>query len=376
MARFDDGRAHQLRRRAATDERAAVSGTRLALLRLAALGIADPDAAEPVEAVRRLLALQAQDYPGALWSIGLRVPGSTITQVEAAHEGGALVRSWPMRGTLHLVAAEDLGWMLSLTGARMVRAAEGRRRQLGLEAGAFVRAERIARTRLEGGRHLTRAELLAAFVAGGLRTDGQRGVHTLVQLAQTGVLVQSARERWTLLEEWVPHPRRLDRDEALREFALRYALGHGPVTDRDFAWWSSLTLTDARAGLDAAADELHRIELDGRTYHLRPGLEPAAAGVHLLPGFDEFVLGYTDRTAQLPAEHAGTIVPGGNGMFLATVVVDGMVVGTWRREKATRSAVTVRLNPFGTLSAAESRSARRRLDRYAEFLGTEVLIAG
>jgi hypothetical protein len=320
--------------------------------------------------------MQGQDLTGALWSIGLRTPGSTAAQVEEVHASGAFVRSWPMRGTLHLVAAEDLGWMLSLTGQRMVRAAEGRRRQLGLEAHDFALAERIAREHLTGGRHLTRAELLAAFEVGGLSTAGQRGVHTLGQLAQTGILVQSARERWSLLQEWVPSPRVLDRDEALRELALRYAWSHGPVTERDLAWWSSMTLTDARAGLAAAADELERIEDGGRTYHLRPGLEPAGRGVHLLPGFDEFVLGYTDRSAQLAPEHSAAVVPGGNGVFHPTLVVDGRVAGTWRRERATKSGLTIRLNPFVPVNAATLRAVRERLGRYGEFLGTEVVLAG
>jgi hypothetical protein len=347
----------------------------LAALRLSALGIAGAGAASPADAVRCLLALQAQDYPGALWSVGLRVPGATSATVEDAHARGEIVRSWPMRGTLHLVAAEDLGWMLRLTGARMVRAAEGRRRQLGLEADDFLRAERAVRGALSGGRHLSRAELFAAFDAAGIPPHGQRGIHTLGQLAQTGVLVQSGRDRWALLEEWVTAPRALSGDEALREFALRYALGHGPATAKDFAWWSSLTLTDARAGLAAAGDALERIEVDDETYYLRLGLEPAPRGVHLLPGFDEFVLGYTDRTPQLPRRHAPTIVPGGNGMFLSTIVVDGRVVGTWKRQKATKKLITIALNPFGTLSATALRGVRTALDRYAAFTGVEVTIA-
>jgi hypothetical protein len=279
-----------------------------------------------------------------------------------------------MRGTLHFVVAEDLDWMLGLTGARMVRAAEGRRRQLGLEPADFERAETLARAELEGGRQASRAELLAAFERGGISTAGQRGAHTLGQLAQTGVLVQAGRERWALLEEWVPNPRRLARDEALREFALRYASGHGPVTARDFAWWSSLTVTDARAGLAAAGDELEHIEVDGETYFLRPDLQPAPRGLHLLPGFDEFVLGYTDRTAQLAQQHWLTIVPGGNGVFRSTIVVDGQVAGTWRREKATAKRVAISLQPFSELSGAGLRLVRARLDRYAEFLGVEVAV--
>jgi hypothetical protein len=352
-----------------------VSRSTLAALRLSALGIASADAASPVDAVRGLLAMQAQDFAGALWSIGLRVPGSTAASVDEAHRSGAIVRSWPMRGTLHFVAAEDLGWMLGLTGLRMVRAAEGRRRQLGLEAREFALAETLVRAELSGNRHASRAALLAALDAGGMSPAGQRGVHALGQLAQTGVLVQSGRDVWTLLDEWVPNPRRLDPDVALREFALRYALGHGPATDRDFAWWSSLTLTDARAGLAAARDELDTIEVDDQTYYLRPGLEPAPRAVHLLPGFDEFVLGYTDRTAQLPVDHFMTIVPGGNGVFLPTIVVNGQIVGTWRRDKATKKQLTMRLLAFDTLSATTVRAARARLNRYADFLGIEVVLA-
>jgi hypothetical protein len=349
---------------------AAASRDRLTALRLSALGIAAADAPTPVDAVRGLLAMQAQDFAGALWSVGLRVPDATAASVEAAHTSGAIVRSWPMRGTLHLVAAEDLGWMLSLTGSRMVRAAEGRRRGLGLEAADFVLAEDIVRGLLGGGAHTSRAELLAALRAGGLPTDGQRGVHTLGQLAQTGVLVQSGRDVWTLLEEWIPAPRVLAPEEALREFALRYMLGHGPATARDLAWWSSLTLTDARAGLAAAGAELETLEVDGQTYYLRPGLEPAPRAAHLLPGFDEFVLGYTDRTAQLAPEHFTTIVPGGNGVFHPTIVVDGQVAGTWKREKT-----RLRLIPFGTLSATTLRAIRRRVERYSGFLGTELALA-
>jgi hypothetical protein len=344
----------------------------LAALRLNALGIARAVAATPLEAVRSLLALQAQDFAGALWSIGLRVAGATAAAVEASLSSGEIVRSWPMRGTLHIVAAEDLGWMLGLTGQRMVRSAEGRRRSLGLTSSDFVLAEKLARAELEGGRQATRAELFAAFDAGGLATTGQRGVHTLAQLAQTAVVVQAGKDRYALLEEWVLAARLLSPDEALREFALRYAQGHGPVTARDFAWWSSLTLTDARAGLGAAADELDTLEFEGETYYLRPGLEPAPAGVFLLPGFDEFVLGYTDRTAQLAKEHWLDIVPGGNGVFLPTIVADGQIVGTWKRVKASKARVTFALRPFTDLSSSARRAADDRAAGYSEFLGTEV----
>ncbi|TPX05254.1 winged helix DNA-binding domain-containing protein, partial [Schumannella luteola] len=243
-------------------------------LRLAAQGIAEPRAADPVEAVRAMLALQGQDYLGVLWSAGLRTASATEADVEAAHASGALVRSWPLRGTLHLVAAEDLGWMLSLTGERTVRGAAGRHRQLGLDDADFARAAAIARERLGGGGRADRAELLEAFHAGGVGTEGQRGAHLLGNLAHTGLIVLSGRTEYALLDEHVPHPRRLDPDAALDELALRYFTGHGPASVPDLAWWSGLPLTPVRAAVARVRDRLDALEVDGVEYLMRPGLEP------------------------------------------------------------------------------------------------------
>ena len=184
---------------------------RLTALRLAAQGIvraaADRAPDDPTEVVRGMLAMQAQDYAGGLWSIGLRTASCDPQRIEAVHETGAFVRSWPMRGTLHFVAADDLPWMLSLTGQRMVRSAEGRRRQLELDQAQFDRAESIARERMADGATISRPELFAAWQQGGLPTTGQRGVHLLAQLAQTSVIVLVGQHDWALLEHRVPNPR-------------------------------------------------------------------------------------------------------------------------------------------------------------------------
>jgi hypothetical protein len=152
---------------------------------------------------------------------------------------------------------------------------------------------------------------------------------------------------------------------------LRYFLSHGPATIRDFAWWSSLTLTDARRGLAAVLHELESLEIDGTTYYHRPGLEAAPGGVHTLPGFDEYVLGYQDRSAQLAAEYAATIVPGGNGMFRSTIVVGGEIVGTWSKTASARK-VRVELQPFTALSQRDRASAASALRRYGDFVGLAV----
>ena len=347
---------------------------RLTSLRLSALGIAQPSAASPVEAVRHLLALQGQDYAGALWSIGLRTPGATAAEVEAAHHRGDVVRSWPFRSTLHLVAAEDLGWMLALTADREHAASAGRHRQLGLEPADFERAEHITRDRLHGGARLERRELLAAIDDGGVAIEGQRGAHLLVRLAQSGVAVLCGQNTWTLLDDHVRMPRHLDREAALSEIARRYLTARGPATERDLAWWTGLKLTDARAAIATVADEFDRLNLDGVTYHLPPGLEEAPDGVHVLPGFDEYLLGYTDRSAPLAGRHLSTVVPGSNGMFLSTIVANGEIVGTWRRTKKATS-IHIEVQPFDPLTATTMKRFRRAATTYGEFLELPVSFA-
>lgn len=312
----------------------------VALLRLVAQRIAGPREGTPADAVRRLLAVQGQDYPGALTSVALRA-GAKRGDVEAALDRGEIVRSWPMRGTLHLIPAEDLGWLLALCGPRVLAGATRRRGQLGLDDRDAERARDLATAALSGGRRLGRTALLQALADGGLDVSGQRGYHLLWYAAQTGTVVlgpTDGREQlFVLTEEWIRAPRQLAGDEALRELALRYFTGHGPATVADLVRWSGVTVRTARAGLALARDELERLEVDGTEHWMHPATPDLlhqhrreAGRLHLLPGFDEFVLGYVDRGCAVPPEFADRIVPGGNGMFRATVVHGGRVVGTWR----------------------------------------------
>lgn len=344
---------------------------RLTRLRLRALGIAPPTATRPAEAVGRLLALQAQDYHGALWAVGLRTPGAGVADVTAAHHDGALVRGWPFRSTLHLTLAEDLGWLSAVTAERQHRAAAGRHRELELSDRDFARADAIARDRLHGGARLERTELLAAFEAEGLSTAGQRGAHLLVRLAQTGVAALCAQNTWTLLADHVAAPRWFEGVAALAEIARRYVATRGPATDRDLAWWAGITLTDARAALATIDDEVDRTVVDGVEYRLPFGLDEAPGGIHLLPGFDEYLLGYTDRSAPLAGRPLETVVPGRNGMFLSTVVLDGEVVATWRRTVRTRD-VAIEVDELRPLSATARAGIRRAARRYADYLGLDL----
>jgi hypothetical protein len=341
----------------------------LALLRLAAQRLAGPREPSAAAAVRRLTAAQGQELPGALTSVALRTTDGSRAAVEAALDAGEVVRSWPMRGTLHLTAADDLPWLLDLLGERALVGLAGRRAALGLTDDDAERARELVVAALAGGRRLSRAALLAAVAGGGVAVTGQRGYHLLWYLAQTGTLVlgptAGGEQLFVLLAEWVPHRPRLDRDEALGELALRFFRGHGPATVKDLVRWAGVLVRDVKAGLAVAGDRLTTVEVDGVVHWLDPETPDRLAAcradaerVLLLPGFDELVLGYADRTCTVPAAFADRLVPGGNGVFRPTVVSGGRAVATWRAtgRGARRS---VELDPFtelapGVATAAEA----------------------
>ncbi len=338
------------------------------LLRLAAQRLVGPGHRTVAEAVGWMTALQAQDFPGACTSVALRTAGGDVTAVHAALDAGDVVRSWPMRGTLHLVPAVDLGWMLALGPPRIATTVARRHQQLGLADADVDQARRVAVAALEGGGRLLRRELMARWDHEGLSTEGQRGYHLLGHLATTGTLVlgpmQEGEQAFVLLDEWVPAPRRLEREEALGEWVLRYFRSHGPATVKDFCWWTRLRVADATVGLAVARPQLAAVEVDGVEHLMDPATPDLLAqhlrqarDVLLLPGFDEYLLGYTDRSPVLAPEYAQLICPGGNGVFRPTVVARGQVVGTWRRTGRER---TVEASPFTSFTTRTDAAIRRR----------------
>ena len=317
---------------------------------------------KPEQVVRSLGAVQAQDYLQSLWAIGLRSKSVTVADVEQAIVDGRIVRTWPMRGTLHFVPPEDAKWMLNLSASRML-AKDGRRlKQLGLDEGIMERCKEIFHDALEGNKRLSRPEMLSLVEGAGIRTDNQRGYHILWYVAQSGLIclgpMRDKQQTFVLLDEWVPDSKNLSREESLTELARRYFAGHGPATIHDFAWWAGLTITDARAGLEATKPRLVSEELDGKEYWMK-GDAPAdiaydESSVSLLPGFDEYLIGYRDRSAVLAVEHAPDVVPGKNGVFRPIIVVGGRVVGTWRR-RLKKSTIDLTLSPFTSLGDWQER---------------------
>ncbi|MFN8184169.1 MAG: winged helix DNA-binding domain-containing protein [Candidatus Nanopelagicales bacterium] len=314
-------------------------------------------------------ALQAQDLSSGKWSLGVRMPGATEADVDEALATGAVLRTWPMRGTIHIVHPANAHWMLDLTGRRALLGLQARWDYLGLDQATVERAADVLGVALAGKR-MTRAQCLATLDGAGVDVAGQRSYHLLWYAAQTGVTCigpnEGSEQTFVLLDDWAKDPRTPTRDEALALLARMYFQSHGPASRADFQRWTGLTATDAKKAVAGA--DLATLRLDGQELLTVIGETPDPPRMLLLPGFDEFMLGYKDRSLFMAPEHLRRVVPGGNGMFKATVVERGRVIGTWQRKLMAKS-VRLTVSGFAPLKPAQRADVTAPAERYAAYLG-------
>ena len=354
-----------------------VLATRLANQRITAAS-----AIAPAGVVAGLGAVQAQEYGQSLWAVGLRIEGSTVATIEESIAAGAILRTWPMRGTIHLVLSADARWMTGLLAGRKVRQMTNVYRSIGLTEGVLGRAGDIVRAALDGGNRMRRKDLYALLTQHGIdcsaSPNGSRGGHILGYLAMLGEIclgpLDGRQPTFVLLDQWAPSPRAPA--EPLAELALRYFGSHGPATAKDFGWWSGLTLAEVRQAIDLAGAGLAAVEVDGRQHWLGAGTAPGsrpAAGAYLLPAFDEYTVAYSDRAAVL----AGRDLPGSDlvkgDLLNPLMVLDGLAVGVWRPTTG-RTSVTITLAPFEGVSEAEVGRFDEPCSRYGKFAGLDVRV--
>lgn len=360
-----------------------ISRQELLALRLASHRLAQDHAPKPAafkrvdQAVQWLGAVQAQDYAHARCAVASRFAHAaaiTDAAVEQALAKRKVVRSWVLRGTLHLVAAGDLRWMLALAAPALLTRTAAAYREAGLDEAAFRKILPAIRQSLEGGGQLTRVELFAALARRRISTEGERGGRILYRAAQAGLICLGdplgKQARYTLLEEWLPPQPVLPREEALQKLAQRYFASHGPATLADFSWWSGLAAGEARAALEMAAPGLAHALFEGSEVwwsQRTPTPTLALPALQLLAGFDEYVLGYTDRQAVIDSSHAGKLMTP-NGLFRPALLIGGRVAGTWQAELK-KGALTISTAPFAPLPRGSAAALRLAAERYAAFMG-------
>ena len=334
----------------------------------------------PGDVVSWLGAIQAQDYAGAKWSIGLRLSGSTEAGIEKALNDKAIIRTWAMRGTLHFIAAADVRWMLELLAPRVIAGNASRYKQLGLDKQTFVQSNAVLVDALQNGKQMTRKELLPVLRQNGISTEGQRAPYILQRASIDGLICQVSMRRndpvYMLLDNAVPGGRKMKREDALAELARRYFKSRGPATLKDYIWWSGLTAADARAGLEAIKLQLSSETIDGEIYWLDPTIQAensVPSNICLLPSFDEYLIGYKDRSASLVDPQYKKLSSLSTGMPNPTVIKNGRVVGIWKRTLK-KQKVILAIKPFNALSAADLNDLKEEELRYGEYIGLSVEI--
>jgi hypothetical protein len=359
--------------------RARLSQSDVVRLRLAGQRLMGARASDPVALVREQGAVQAQDYAGAKWGLGLRLSGARDASVEEAIDSGRILRTHVLRPTWHFVAAEDIRWMLALTGPQIQKRMAAYDRQLGLDAKVMAKGiDAIARA-LGGGRALTRGELRAVLVRARIKDPNTQKLAHLMMGAELASVICSGPRRgkestYALIDERAPKVVAPERDDALGEMARRYFGTRGPATVQDFMWWSGLRAADARRGIDIAGNALVAASYDDRLVWFTERRLPKSAPIaHLLPNYDEYFIGHRDRSA-IGRRVRNIQDVAGNAFFAHLVFVNGELVGGWKRVN-TRTGIEVRFAPATKLTAAEQKLVEKAVNQFAVFVGQEVRLA-
>ena len=345
--------------------------TNIVKLRLSNQRLSSSAFKNPAEVVRWLGAVQAQDYGASKWALALRLRNSTDTAIEDAFNNGEILRTHVMRPTWHFVTPEDIRWLLDLTSPRVNVACRQYYRRLELDEPFFRRAHKVIKKTLKDERNLTRTELRSRLVQEGIEPGDSVRMGFILHRGELDGLLCSGPRRgkqftYALLDQRVPETKKIGRDEALAMLTLRYFKSHGPATVHDFAWWSGLMLSDVRAGLEMVSKKLDRTNNESHEYWFASTKVDALPEAILLPAFDEYLVGYTDRRAAIDPV---VKVKGLSNSVLGSVVLQqGLIKGEWNKKMDRRETV-IEVKSYKRLDALFRRALDNAVAAYGEFVG-------
>lgn len=329
---------------------------------------------KPAETVGFMGAMQAQDYAGAKWAVGLRLRNSNDAAIDEAMANGSIIRTHVLRPTWHFITPADARWMIALTASRINAACASMFRQLQLDSVVFKRSNDALAKALEGDKHLNRTEVTKVLNQAGVATNDLRLIHLLMRAELDQVICSGPRQgkqfTYALFDDRVPTGNIFPKEDALSELAERYFKSHGPATVKDFAWWSGLATTDAKAGLDAIKSVLAKVIVGGLEYWTikeQTEITGKAPIAYLLPAFDEFAVAYKDRAATINPKYLEQAKQARYVILDPSIVVNNQVVGSWKRS-ITKSAININLNPFGKLTKIQAKAVEAAARRYRKFI--------
>lgn len=346
--------------------------SKIVLMRLQNQQLINSRYKKPEDLISWLGGVQGQEYPGAKWAVGLRLPGSTDADIEKSLNKKFILRTWLMRGTLHLVAVEDIRWMLGLLAPRIIKRNRRRYRELELDEELLKRSNQVLKDAVEC-KELNRKELLYILQKNGISTQGQRAAYILQRASLDGIICQYGMQHNNPLYismDNLPNKNSFDHDDALAELAGRYFKSRGPATVNDFMWWSGLLAADAKSGLDTVKSELISKTIAGQTYwyyqkenNFQNGLPVA----HLLPTYDEYLFGYRDRNAQIKSISKIKL----KNRYTPTIAINGVITGVWKRT-IKGDTLTIKQQLFKKLNKNENHTLNQAKSRYGKFLDMKV----
>jgi hypothetical protein len=335
--------------------------------------LAGPRLKTAAEVVGKLAAVQAQEYAMSKWALGLRIPGSRDTDMETAFNKGEILRTHLLRPTWHFVTPENIRWMLMLTAPRVHAINAFMYRKTELDEKIFKRCHKIIAKTLEGGKHLTREVLNTELERHKIISDGVRLSCIMMHAELEGLVCSGPRQgrqfTYALLEERVPAAKRLHKDEALLKLTDLYFRSRGPATLQDYVTWSGLTVKDAKTGIGNLPPEFKHETLEGKDYIFIPRDLPDMKKLQttfLMPDYDEYGMGYKDRSAIFDTQKYKKAVSRNNPVFNRMIIINGKIEGTWQRVVKGKN-VSVETFPFKPLSKAAQQALAKAVKVFKDF---------
>ena len=322
-------------------------------------------------------AVQAQDFEMSKWALGVRLPGSTVKEIEDAISSGEIIRTHILRPTWHYVLPEDLKWMRALHTSKAKASLSARDRSLGISLPIISKSKKIIERALSKGEHLTGDELAKELEKNKIDTGDYRAWHLFYKAELDGIIcsgrIKNGKPTFALLDERVPSQNKTERIEALALLAKKYFTSHGPATISDFAWWSGLNNTDAKRALESVKSEFYSAVIDEQTYWFPNSNSISKLNkdkIYLLPAFDELIISYKNRTAYLPSGKNNKVISN-NGIFKPVIVLNGKIAGTWKRT-ASKNKIIAETNLFHPLNKIERIGIFKAFDVFGKFLSKEI----
>lgn len=336
--------------------------------------LSETEFTNPVDVVNWFGAVQSQDFAGAKWAIGLRTKGLSEADVEQTFANGSILRTHVMRPTWHFVTPADIRWMLTLTAPRVGALMAYNDRQWKIDKATIKKSNDVLAKTLQGGKHLTRNDLATALQNNNIDTDELRLTHLVMHAELDCVVCSGTRQgkqfTYALLDERARQAKMLEHGEARVELARRYFQSHGPATLKDFMWWSGLSSADAKHSLEGINSLLDHEEIDGESYWFIPTIIKPIKGspkAYLLPNYDEYTVGYTNRSAIFDTAHTDKLDSRGSVLAQHVILSAGQIIASWKRTLQKKSVV-IESKPFIALNKPEMKAIIQAAERYASFL--------